>query len=115
MITIGKVQSAALDVSFAKQQRTGFAARLHADPAIKLPPLSPEELDIQVAEGCEAAEELRFTEPEHVYRFLRLRYAPESVWERPGLQELMTRVLCEPYTEAEVRLSFVEKNIAFRH
>ena len=114
MITIGRAQYAALEDSFAKQQRAVFAARLRTDAAIKLPLLSPEELDREVAEGCDAADELRLTAPEHMYRFLRLRYVPNSIWDRPGLQDLMMRVLRDPYTEPEIRLLFIEKNIAFR-
>ncbi len=114
MITIRKEQLDALEDDFNRRQRKTYAKRLRSDPKITLPPLTPEELDEQIEDGCVAAQELGIAETEDIYRFLRLRYIPEKLWTIPGLQDFMTKVLTQTMEDPARRLDFIEMNIAFR-
>ena len=66
-----------------------------------------EELEPQIEDAVKAARVLAIVKPEHVYRFVRLRYR-EADWQRPGVEAVLQRVLTDTSIDAELRLAFVE-------
>lgn len=115
MITISKEQFATIEAAFMRDQRERFARRLALDECVRIDEIAGEELMRQIDDGCKVAELLGILELDAVYRFLRLRYVPATIWERPGVEDLMMRVLRDTSLTAQARLDFVEKNIAFVH
>ncbi|MFO0828488.1 MAG: hypothetical protein U0572_10115 [Phycisphaerales bacterium] len=87
---------------------SAIGTRLRREAPELVDAISDQELEKQVEEACKAAEVLAFVEPEHVYRFIRLRYLPASCWQRPGAEDMLTRVLTDTSVEAGRRLDFIE-------
>lgn len=87
-------------------------ARLCRELPILVSTVPAKELRRQVEDAIKAAQVLEINNFNNLYRFLRLRYLPVSIWERAGAEEMMVRVLTDPSVDAERRLSFVETCIA---
>ena len=78
----------------------------------KIEKLSKKEIWNQVDQGCQVAQELGIVEKNDIYRFLRLRYLPDAVWEQPSTQQVFYQVITDTSVDAPIRLDFIEKNIA---
>lgn len=87
-------------------------ARLRRELPDQVRAIPDPELKRQVEDTCKAAEVLAINKLDHVFRFFRLRYLPVSVWERPGAEEILVRVLTDTSVDADRRLTFVETCIA---
>jgi hypothetical protein len=111
MLTIRNDQLNTMAAEWQRSLHAAYMARLRRDLPDRVAGLSEAELRKQVEDGCKAAEALAITEYDHVYRFLRLRYLPASVWERPGAQVVLMRVLTDTEVDAATRLRFVENNL----
>ena len=112
MFTVRRQQFDAMAAEWQRSRRAAFVARLRQELPDRAGALLEPELQKQVEDGCNAAEVLSITETDHVYRFLRLRYLPASVWERSGAQEMLVRVLTDTTLGAGRRLQFVETSLA---
>jgi hypothetical protein len=104
-------QFAALASQWERSKRASFAARIRREFPAQVADQSDEELAKDVEDGCAAARMLEIDEAEQVYRFLRLRYAPPALWERPGLHDVLFRTLMDRSLDPADRLQFVETNL----
>jgi hypothetical protein len=108
---IRREQFATLAAGWERAWHTAFMVRLRDELPVHVGAIPQQDLQKQVEDGCKAAALLAITDTDHVYRFLRLRYLPASVWERTAAQEMMVRVLTDTSIEAGLRLRFVETNM----
>lgn len=104
-------QFAAMASEAERSRRAAFIVRLRKEMPDQTATIPQQELEKQVEDGYKAAQALAITDADHVYRFLRLRYLPSSVWERPAAQEMMVRVLTDTSLDAGRRLQFIETGI----
>lgn len=114
MLTIRKEQFDAFASEREKSLRDELLARLRRDLPEHVGAIPDQELQQQVSDGCQAARVLEIVDAEDLFRFLRLRYLPPQVWERPGAQEILVRVLTDTSVDAKRRLQFVEQCIAIQ-
>ena len=83
---------------------------LRRELSTRIMAISEQELQMEVEQGIRAAKVLQIYNHDDVYRFLRLRYLPVSIWKRPGTQELLVRVLTDTSVDARRRLLFIQTN-----
>ena len=113
MLTIRHEQLKALEAAMNEPWYDEFMSRLQMEFPQRIEKLSKEELCNQVDQGCQAAQELGIVEKSDIYRFLRLRYLPGTVWEQPSTQQVFYQVITDTSVDASTRLDFIERNIAF--
>ena len=103
---IRRDQFDAIAAGWHRMRRAQYIAKLRDELGSRVP-VSNQELETRVNEGCKAAAKLGLTADRDVYRLLRLMFV-NVAWERPGVQELTWRVLLDTTIAGAKRLDFLE-------
>jgi len=106
-VKIRDEQFEAITTAWRRLRRAEYASKLRGELGGRVP-ASNQELEKRIEDGWTAALRLGISGDREIYRFLRLMFL-ETLWERPGLQEVTYRVLADTSLSATQRLDFVEQ------
>jgi hypothetical protein len=98
----------AIAAGFRRSREAIYAARLRVEANIGVDRVSDGALKEHIHSGCIAAAKLGITHDADVYRFLRLAHVNASEWRKPGIEEVMVRVLTDVTLSSAKRLDFIE-------